>query len=225
MHTSRDPHGTQPVLRTGPPPFEAELGLIAVHGRGDTAAGITETLRRGLVGRDVAVCAPQARGGCWYPFNFLGSPERNEAGVASAVGRLSDLVRTLEGAGLPAENLVLAGFSQGACIALEFAARVPRRYGAVVALTGGLLGPPGLVVDRVGSLDGTPVFLGAGDPDPHVPRWRVEESAEVMARLGGAVTLEFYPGLGHTIGGDELAAARAVIASARRDRVALALGG
>ncbi len=120
---------------------------------------------------------------------------------------------------------MLAGFSQGACLVLEFAARFPRRYGAVIAFTGGLTGPPGMRPELAGSLAGTPVFLGAGDPDPHVPRWRVEETAEILGSLGADVTLSIYRDLGHTIGLEEMATARRIVAKARREQRPVAVGG
>jgi predicted esterase len=116
-----------------------------------------------------------------------------------------------EEAGIPAERIVLLGFSQGACLATEFAARHARRYGGVAALSGGLIGPDGTPRDYPGSLDGTPVFLGCSDVDGHIPATRVRESAEVLRALGGAVDMRLYPGMGHTINEDEIAAVRAIM--------------
>ncbi len=124
---------------------------------------------------------------------------------------LAALLRQLEAAGIPAERTILLGFSQGACLASEFSARHARRYGGVVALSGGLIGPPGTPRDYPGSLEGTPVFVGCSDIDPHIPKSRVEETGDVLRRLGGAVDLRIYPGMGHTVNADEIAAVQAIM--------------
>src|SRR4029077_6852155 len=126
---------------------------------------------------------------------------------------LGSIVADLLARGIPSERIALLGFSQGACLTLEFAARVPRRYGAVMGLTGGLIGPPGTPRDYPGSLGGTPVFLGTSDPDPHVPFARVRETEEVLTRMGAEVELRRYPGMPHTINKDELSACRALLQS------------
>jgi predicted esterase len=139
--------------------------------------------------------------------------ERNEPWLSSALEQLGALVAHVEAAGVPAERIVLLGFSQGACLATEFAARNARRYGGVVAFSGGLIGPPGTPRDYSGSFAGTPVFLGCSDRDPHIPRERVDESAAVLERLGAAVTERIYPAMGHTVNEDEIEAARGILAS------------
>jgi phospholipase/carboxylesterase len=207
-----DPHADQPLARAGAPLAAARAAAILVHGRGATAESIL-TLAAELDVPGVAYLAPQARGRSWYPLSFLAPPEENEPGLSSGLTRLVRLVGDLGAAGLPAERVALLGFSQGACLVLEFAARHPRRYGAVIGLTGGLQGPRGTPRSYRGSFAGTPVLLGAGDPDPHVPWWRVEETGEVFARLGAAVTLRRYPGLPHTVNGDEIEQARALLES------------
>ena len=128
----------------------------------------------------------------------------NEPGRSSGLSALESLVQDLGAAGLPSERVVLAGFSQGACLTLEFAARHPRRYGALAGLTGGLIGPPGSLNGYEGSLEGTPVFLGSGDPDPHVPWSRVEETDAILTNLGARVDIERYPGRAHTVSLNEL---------------------
>ena len=211
-----DPHRNQPVLAGGVPLETAEGAVLLVHGRGATAEGILP-LGEELALEGFALLAPQAAGGTWYPYSFLAPLEENEPGLSSALGLLGDVVRRVEAAGVPASRVVVAGFSQGACLATELVARNPRRYGALLAFTGGLLGPPGVDLAHRGDLAGTPVFLGAGDPDPHVPWARVEETAAVLTRMGGLVTLRRYPGLGHTIGREELAEARRVVREAAAD--------
>src|SRR6185503_13929775 len=160
----------------------------------------------------VAYVAPQAAGHTWYPYSFLAPLEANEPWLSSALARVDELVGELAAEGVSAERLLLAGFSQGACLTLEYAARHPQRYGGIVAFTGGLIGPPGTPRDYPGSLAGTPAFIGAGDPDPHVPWSRVEESAAVLERMGAEVRIARYPGLGHAIAADELAHAREIVA-------------
>ena len=207
----RGPHQGQPVVRTGAPAGEAKAALLLLHGRGADAEdilGLAEPLRQ----PGVAYLAPQAAGHTWYPYSFLAPLDANEPWLSSALARVDELVGELAAEGVPAERLLLAGFSQGACLTLEYAARHPRRYGGVVAFTGGLIGPPGTPRDYPGSLAGTPAFIGAGDPDPHVPWARVEESAAVLSRLGAAVKVARYPGLGHAIAEDELVHAREILA-------------
>jgi predicted esterase len=205
-----DPHGREVVRRAGEPAAEAAAALVLVHGRGGSADDIL-TLAGELDVLGVAYLAPQAAGGTWYPQSFLAPIEANEPGLSSGLRRLEAVVEELETAGLPARRIVLLGFSQGACLTLEFTARHPRRYGAVVGFTGGLIGPRGTPREYQGSVDGTPVFLGSSDPDPHVPWWRVEETADVLRRMGAEVDARAYSGMAHTINVEELDAARALL--------------
>lgn len=200
------------LLETGLPRERASAAMILVHGRGGSAADIL-ALAPHIGHPRFAYLAPEAAGHSWYPNSFLAPIPTNEPGLSTGLGRLHELIEDLDGHGIPAERIVLAGFSQGACLVLEFTARRARRYGGIVAFTGGLIGPPGASREYGGSLGGTPVFLGAGDPDPHVPWERVAETANVLERLGGNVDLRRYPGLGHSINRDELAAARALAES------------
>jgi len=205
-----DPHGDQPVVRRGPPLEEARAALLLVHGRGASAESIL-TLAEELDLESIAYLAPQAAGGTWYPHSFLAPIESNEPGLSSGLRRLATLVEEIEVAGIPVEKLAILGFSQGACLTLEFAARNPRRYGAIVAFTGGVIGPPEAPRDDSGSLAGTPVFLGSSDPDPHVPVWRFRETVEVLTRLGAEVTPRLYAGMPHTVNRDEILQARALL--------------
>jgi predicted esterase len=214
-----DPHAGQPILAAGPPPEQAVATLILVHGRGATAESILSLYAElGLGG--LAALAPQAAGSTWYPHSFLAPLEANQPFLDSALRRLELLVADLLVRGVPSDRIALLGFSQGACLTLEFTARHPRRYGAVMGLTGGLIGPPGTPRDYPGSLHGTPVFLGASDPDPHVPFERVRETEEVLGRMGAVVELRRYPGMPHTINEDELNACRILL-----QRVASGNGG
>jgi predicted esterase len=181
-----------------------------MHGRGAIADGRL-ALSDGLAVPGFAYIAPQAAGNTWYPYSFLSPIGQNEPGISSGLAAIADVLATIERAGIPAERTILLGFSQGACLSLEFTARATRRYGGVAGLSGGLIGPEGTPRDYVGSLAGTPIFLGCSDVDPHIPAPRVVETATVLRRLGGDVDMRFYPGMGHTINEDELEAVRAIM--------------
>jgi predicted esterase len=177
--------------------------MILLHGRGATAANILGLAKQ--FGRpEIAYLAPQAAGNTWYPYSFLAPLEENEPGLSSGLRVIADLLEEIRKQHIPAEKTLLAGFSQGACLVLEFAARNPRRYGALIGLSGGLIGPSGTPRQYRGSFDGTPVFLGCGDMDSHIPRERVEETTQVLHALHAQVTGRIYPGMGHAINEDEL---------------------
>ena len=209
---TRDPHAGQNVLRRGPAPAAARLAVILVHGRGGSA-GEMLNLADEFDRPDVTWLAPQAAGQTWYPYSFLSPIEQNEPGISSGLRVLSGLVEELAQAGILPHRVGVLGFSQGACLSLEFAARRADRYAAVVGLSGGLIGPPGTPRDYAGTLAGTPVFLGCSDIDAHIPVERVRESAEVFRRLGAQVDERIYPRMGHTINQDDLDAVRALLAS------------
>jgi predicted esterase len=162
---------------------------------------------------DYAYLAPQAAGNTWYPHRFLAPTASNEPYLSSALAVVGDVLERLSGAGIGPEQTILLGFSQGACLALEFSARHARRYGGLVGLSGGLIGPDGSPRDYPGSLAGTPVFLGCSDVDLHIPKERVLHTADVLQRLGGEVTTRLYPNMGHTVNQDELDAVRHMMAS------------
>lgn len=204
------PHQGQPVLAAGTPADRARVAMVMVHGRGASAQSIL-TLAQALNRPGFAYVAPQASGNTWYPNSFLAPIPSNEPGISSGMQAIRDVLAQLESAGIPAERTVLLGFSQGACLALEFSARHARRYGGVAALSGGLIGPDGTPRDYAGSLAGTPVFLGCSDVDAHIPKARVDLSAEVLERLGAEVTERIYPGMGHTVNEDEIAHVRAIM--------------
>jgi len=207
---SADPHANQPIVTAGLAVEDADATIVLVHGRGATAQSML--VLYGELGMDrLAVMAPQAAGQTWYPNSFLAPLEANQPYLDSALARLDSIVNDLMSRGVPSNGIAILGFSQGACLATEFIARRPRRYGAVMALTGGLIGPPGTPRHYPGSLGGTPVFLGSSDPDPHVPFERVRETQAVLTRMGAQVELRRYPGIGHTIVEDELEACRALL--------------
>lgn len=207
---SSDPHGGRPAVTAGPAVEEADLVLLLMHGRGASAEGIL-SLYSALGLETVAAIAPQAADNSWYPNSFLAPLESNQPFLDSALGRIESLVSGLIAKGVGSERIGLLGFSQGACLTLEFVARHPRRYGAVIGLTGGLIGPPGTPRNYAGSLAGTGVFLGTSDPDPHVPLERVKETQAVLGRMGAEVELRRYPGMPHTINDDELDASRVLL--------------
>jgi predicted esterase len=208
--SSIDPHADQPVRRLGPDPADARLAAIMVHGRGAAAEDML-ALAGELRTSDIAYLAPQAAGNSWYPYSFLTPMAQNEPWLTSALRLVQQLVDSLDRQGIPSSRVVIMGFSQGACLALEFAARNAKRYAAIAGLSGGLIGPPGTPRTYPGSLDGTPVFLGCSDVDSHIPLERVHESAEVLRGLGAAVDERIYPGMGHTVNSDEIKAVRALV--------------
>jgi predicted esterase len=207
--TGEDPHRGQPVLTSGARAADARLALICVHGRGASAEdilGFAAELRLA----DVMCAAPQAADRTWYPLSFLSPISRNEPYLTSALARLETLVASLEQLGFGTERIGLIGFSQGACLSLEFAARHARRYAGIAALSGGLIGPPDTPRDYQGTFDRTPVFLGCSDVDPHIPVARVHESAAVFRRMGAQVDERIYPRMAHTVNTDELEAVRSM---------------
>ena len=211
MSDVQNPHAGQPVLTAGPKPADARLTMILVHGRGGSAEDILALAESELRLGDIAFLAPQAAGRSWYPQSFLAPIPQNEPGLTSALGVLSRLIDDLGSQGVGPQRIGLLGFSQGACLSLEFAARHPRRYAGVFALSGGLIGPPGTPRDYPGSFDGTPVFLGCSDVDAHIPVERVRESAEVCRRMRADVDERIYPGMGHTVNRDEVEAVTAIL--------------
>lgn len=197
------PHQGQPILTVGAPLNQAKAAMILIHGRGASARSILElTLEFDQPG--FAYLAPEANGNVWYPNRFLAPIASNEPYLSSALQLINELLAHLEQAGVPAEKTMLLGFSQGACLALEYAARFARRYGGVVGLSGGLIGPPGTNFEYEDSLEDTPVFLGCSDVDFHIPVERVYESTAVLRALGGDVTERIYPNMDHTVNQDEI---------------------
>jgi predicted esterase len=198
-------HEHQPLLTAGEDLEDARAAAILIHGRGADAGSIL-TLAPRLERRGLAFLAPQAAGGTWYPRRFLDAIESNEPWLSSALAAVGNVVGLAEETGIPAESILLLGFSQGACLVLEFVARNARRYGGVAGLSGGLIGPDGSPRPTTGSLDGTPVFLGCADPDPHIPAQRVWDTADELRRRGGGVTVRLYPGGDHAVNDDEFQA-------------------
>lgn len=203
--------GDDGVIEAGANLASARAALVLVHGRGATARGMLG-LARQVAGSGVAWLAPQAEGNAWYPHSFLEPLERNEPHLSAGLSLLDDVCRRTDEEGPGLERTVLLGFSQGGCLALEFAARNARRYGGVVGLSAGLIGPEGTPRDYDGDLAGTPVFLGCSDVDPHIPLERVRETAAVFRDLGARVDERIYPDLGHTVNREEIASVTDLIA-------------
>ncbi len=196
-------HQGNQILGTGESLDKAEAVVIMLHGRGASARDVL-MLTQELKSDKFAYLAPQASNFSWYPYSFLSPIDENEPWLSSALHLVADVINHVSEAGIPAERTILLGFSQGACLALEFAARNPLRYGGLIGFSGGLIGPEGKEWDYSGSLEGTPVFLGCSDEDPHIPRDRVYETAEVLRGMGAKVTAKLYPGMGHAINIDEI---------------------
>jgi predicted esterase len=199
--------------------------MVLVHGRGATASSILP-LATALAQPFFSYLAPQAAQNSWYPHSFLAPIAKNEPDISSGLTAIRDVLTHIAEAGIPPERTMLLGFSQGACLALEFSARHAQRYGGVVGLSGGLIGPDpkeldasnGGSQDYTGSLAGTPVFLGCSGVDYHIPKERVQYTTRVLQRLGGDVTERLYPNMGHSINRDELDFVRGMMAALKIDR-------
>ena len=192
------------VVHAGSPVETANAAIIMIHGRNAAPENILDLLPV-LDRPQFAALAPAAADGAWYPYSFMAEREKNEPGITNGLKQIQTIVGELTTLGYPSHKIMLLGFSQGACLTAEFAVRNPQRYGGVMVLSGGLIGPPGTVWDDVsGTLDSTPVFLGCSDVDSHIPASRVLESEAVFARLGAGVTRKLYPGMGHLVNKDEI---------------------
>ncbi|MBI2993513.1 MAG: dienelactone hydrolase family protein [Gammaproteobacteria bacterium] len=186
------------------------MAAIMVHGRGrdaDDILGIADRLELA----DVAYLAPTAFEKSWYPNRFMEPIERNQPRLDQALERVDTLVGDLLGRGFDPARIILLGFSQGGCLISEYAVRNTRRYGGVVAFTGGLIGPPGTQWNSKGKFEGTPVFLGTSDIDEWVPEMRVQETARVLRRMGAIVELMIYKGMEHVVNDGEISRARELI--------------
>ena len=210
MTNHLDPHANQPMRHLGAPLAEANGVVVLLHGRGGSAEDIL-SLAQPLYREGLAYLAPQAAGHTWYPNSFLAPREANEPYLSSALAKIASVVASIESEGIPRDRIVIAGFSQGACLATEFVASNPARYAGLVAFTGGLIGPPEANLHHEGSLAGTPALFLSGDPDPHVPWQRVQASAAELERMGAIVTARRYQGRPHTITPEEIEIARALI--------------
>lgn len=202
---------TNEVLTAGLPLDKASKALILVHGRGGTAADILQ-LQQHLLLTDFAVLAPQATQNTWYPYSFLAPPAQNEPWLTAAINSLARVVENVR-QNIAADHIYLAGFSQGACLSLEFAARHAQRFGGVIAFTGGLIGDRIYPDNYQGNFAGTPIYIGSSDTDPHVPLTRVYASENILNNMGAIVQTDIFPGMAHTILEPEIAAANRILNS------------
>lgn len=204
------PNLDQPLVHTGAALDQAKAAIVMLHGRGASAQDIL-TNATALSDPNFSFLAPQAPNNAWYPNPFTAPLEENQPYLSASLAVIAKIVEHLADIGISPEKVILFGFSQGACLALEFAARNAQRYGGVVGLSGGLIGPDDLQRQDAGSLEGSPVFLGCSDIDPYIPKYRVERSADVLGKIGAVVTLSLYPEMEHTINQDELNHVRAMM--------------
>ncbi|TVQ02946.1 MAG: phospholipase [Balneolaceae bacterium] len=205
------PHQNMSIVTAGRKPAQADAAMVLIHGRGATADSILTLANEFDNADQLHLVAPQASQFTWYPYSFLAPTEKNEPGLSSGLQVIFDIITSLESEGIPAHKIILLGFSQGACLASEFVARHPAKYGGLIALSGGLIGDVISPENFSGSLEGTPYFVGCSDIDAHIPVERVHDSAAVMEKLGASVLKKIYPGMGHTVNEDEISEAKKII--------------
>jgi phospholipase/carboxylesterase len=215
--TDACPHAGQPVYAAGTPLAKARAVMIMLHGRGGSAPDILG-LADSLHAPGLSFLAPQAAGSTWYPLRFIEPTASNEPYLSGALATVAGVLSDAEAAGVPASRIIVLGFSQGACLATEFAVRNPRRYGGVVGLSGGLIGTDAEVGAHSGDLAGTPVFLGCSDSDFHIPLARVKATSRVLRSMGAEVDEAIYPGMGHGIVEDEILRVRSMIGQVLAER-------
>jgi phospholipase/carboxylesterase len=207
---SDHPHESQKIIFEGADIYSAKSAMILIHGRGATAESIL-TLTNEFSADNYIYAAPQANGNTWYPYSFLSPIEENEPGLSSGLNVIDKLHKELNDSHIPNNEIILLGFSQGACLVLEYTARNVKKYKGVIGLSGGLIGDK---IDRKrysGSFENCPLFLGCSDIDPHIPLERVEETALVFKELQAAVTKRIYKGMGHSINEDEINFIRSIM--------------
>ena len=204
------PHQGKPVSKAGASPEEADVAMILVHGRGASADSMllfADEFDRS----NIHYRAIQADRHTWYPNSFLAPREQNQPGISSGLQAIYDQLNALNKSGIATKKIMLLGFSQGACLSSEFAARHPQRFGGLAILSGGLIGTEVSLDNYSGSFEGTPVFMGCSDYDPHIPQERVHDTAEILEALGADVTKKIYPGMGHTVNEDEIGHVRQML--------------
>lgn len=206
------PHQRQPVAESGAPASRAKAGMIMLHGRGATAKSIL-WFSDEFAQPDVRYLAPQAKLHTWYPYSALEPIEKNQPYLSSALQAVYDLIQQLITENIPLEKIVLLGFSQGACLALEYAARHPQNLGGVVGLSGGLIGSKIDPENYSGNLQNTPVYIGIGASDQHIPLKRIHQTADIMKQLEGNVSKKIFPNTGHTIAEEEVKFVRGLLAN------------
>lgn len=204
MEHINGPHQNQPIAVSGVDITEAKKAMIMIHGRGASAQSILGLSKEFMNTEEFIFLAPQASGHTWYPYSFLAPQDQNQPGINSGLRVISDIIQKLNDQGIINEHIFLLGFSQGACLASEFVARNPDKYGGVIALSGGVIGDQIVLSDYSGELKNTPIFMGCSDVDAHVPVQRLDESEAVFNKLGASVQKNIYPGMGHLVNQDEI---------------------
>jgi len=207
------PHQGSPVLSLGSDIKNAKRALILLHGRGASAEDMTGLAQEFSLPDDLLVLAPQASENVWYPQRLIAPIEMNEPFLSSALLRVTEVVEMLHENGIPAEKVLIGGFSQGASLAIEFVLRNARRWGGLLAFSGGYIWPLGQPRKALGDLQGTPVFLGCSDVDPYIPLARVDETCAMLETMGAQLTKRIYPGMGHTINQDEIDIVQKIISA------------
>lgn len=210
---SVDPHVTMPAHFSGVPLSEAEYAIILLHGRGATAESIEPLAHHLRLPAQTAVICPQAANNTWYPLSFMAPRQDNEPFLTSALMVIQTYLQKVVKQGVSPRNIMLAGFSQGACLASEASARLDHALGGLLGFSGGVIGQEiDVALDRLETpLAEMPVFLGCSDIDLHIPEERVHETADLLKKLGAHVDCRIYPGMGHTINADELEAASQLV--------------
>ena len=204
MSDFTNPHQGQPVAVTGTDIEKASKAMIMIHGRGASAQSIIGLSKEFENTDDFVFLAPQASGQTWYPYSFLAPRDQNQPGIDSGLQAIEDIIEKLNNQGISSENIFLLGFSQGACLASEFAVRNPDKYAGVIALSGGIIGNEINIDEYTGNLKGTPLFMGCSDIDAHIPVQRLDETEKVFEKLGASVQKNIYPGMGHLVNEDEI---------------------
>ncbi|MBD3617576.1 MAG: dienelactone hydrolase family protein [Gracilimonas sp.] len=202
----KGPHQPTQIAEGGVPASEGDAAMIMIHGRGATAPSIIQLANEFETGKKLTLRAPQASGNTWYPYSFMAPSEQNQPGLSSGLQKIYDIVQDLKSGGFSEGQIYFLGFSQGACLASEYVARHPAKYGGLIALSGGMIGngPEVHSEEYEGDLKETPIFMGCSDADPHIPKERVNKSEEVFTKLNANVTKKLYPGMGHLVNEDEI---------------------
>lgn len=205
------PHAGTPLLSIGSSLPDAKSALVLLHGRGASAEDMIGLAQAFILPTGMTVLAPQASGRVWYPQRFIAPLAANEPYLSSALRRVDEVTSLLQENGIPTERVIVGGFSQGACLAAEYVLRSQRRWGGLLVFSGGFIGPLDTRRQPAGRLEGTPVFLGCSDIDPHIPLTRFKETASILEAMGAHVTARIYTGMGHTINQDEVDSAQAIV--------------
>jgi phospholipase/carboxylesterase len=200
------------VIYAGAKLEDAGKVLIMLHGRGASAADII-SLGAHLEINNFSLVAPQATNNTWYPYSFMAPAIKNEPWLSSALSLLQEILNDIISKEIEKKNIYFLGFSQGACLMLEFVTRHANKYGGIIAFTGGLIGETLKTDNYQGNFLHTPVFIGSSDPDPHVPVSRVQETTDIIKNMHASITVKIYPGMGHTINDDEIAYANEILAN------------